>query len=208
MKSHRNLMIGFVLLLAGVLGLVTMDGMMDRDGMKRMMKNMMGARLPPGINPADLPEPGSAGARLLAQYCTQCHEMPGPGMHSASEWPPVAARMNQRMQMMSGRVMMGMRPDIQVPTRRELAALIAYLQKHAQKTIDKNQYQDLNTSAGKSFAAVCSRCHALPDPKQFTADEWPVVVQRMIKNMKIMAKPVPDGETVETILGFLQKHAR
>ena len=183
-------------------------GMMDRDGMKEMMKDMMGAQLPPGINPDELPEPTSTGARLLARYCTQCHEMPGPGMHSAQAWPAIVERMNQRMQMLSGRSMMGMMHGIKAPTDSEIKTLIAYIQKHAQQPIDKTQYGDLNTPAGKLFNAVCSQCHDLPDPKQHAAEEWPAVVQRMTRNMELMGKPVPDLAALDMILGFLQKHAR
>jgi len=219
MKPYRNLIIGFVLLLTGVVGLMTtagsynsmrnmMGGMMDRDGMKEMMKEMMGGQLPPGVEPRDLPEPHSNGARLLGQYCTQCHEMPSPGMHTAEEWPRVVDRMNQRMQMMSGRGMMGMMHDINAPADGELEILTAYLQKHAQKPIDKTQYEDLNTPAGKLFDATCSQCHGLPDPKQHTADEWPAVVQRMTRNMELMDRPVPDRGALETVLGYLQKHTR
>lgn len=219
MSSYRNLIIGSVLLLTGVVGLMTTSGscssmgnmmgeMMDRDGMKGMMKEMMGAQLPPGVEPNKLPDPQSSGAKLLAQYCTQCHDLPSPGMHSAQTWPSVVERMSQRMQMMSGRNMMGMMHDIEAPTDRELETLISYLQKYAQKPIDKSKYEDLNSTAGKSFEAICSQCHVLPDPKQHTVDEWPAVVQRMMQNMRLMGKSVPDEEAVETILGFLQKHAR
>jgi len=219
MSPYRNLIIGSVLLLTGVVGLTTttgscnsmenmMGGMMDRNGMKGMMKEMMGAQLPPGIEPKELPDPQSNGAKLLAQYCTQCHDLPSPGMHSAQAWPSVVERMNQRMQMMSSRNMMGMMHDIKAPEDRELEVLIAYLQKYAQKPLDKSQYEDLNSTAGKTFDVICSQCHALPDPKQHTGDEWPAVVQRMVQNMKLMSKSVPDEETVEMVLGFLQKHAR
>ena len=221
MKNNQNLIIGVVLLIVGAVGLnglwsrtgMSMSGMMgggmmERGGMKEMMKEMMGTQLPPGIDPGDLPEATSNDAKLLGQYCTQCHEMPGPGMHTAEEWPNVVDRMNQRMQMMSGRGMMGKMHDIEAPADGELETLIAYLQKHAQKPIDKTQYEDLDTSAGKLFGDVCAQCHALPDPKQHTVDEWPAVVQRMTRNMEAMGKPVPQRDALKTILGFLQKHAR
>lgn len=144
MRRNRTLIIGVALFLAGATGLMSlysppmsmagmMGGgmMMGRDGMKGMMKEMMGAQLPPGIDPRDLPEATSNGARLLGQYCIQCHEMPGPGMHTAEEWPRVVDRMNQRMQMISGRNMMRMMHDIKAPSDNELQSLVAYLQKHA-----------------------------------------------------------------------------
>ncbi|MHB8535508.1 MAG: c-type cytochrome [Sulfuricaulis sp.] len=171
-------------------------------GMREMMQRMMGDVLPPGIDPKLLPDPGARGAHLLERYCSQCHNLPGPGMHTAAEWPAVVQRMNGRMQMMSGGMM-----KIHAPSAAELSALLAYLQKHAQKPMDVAQYPDLNTPAGKTFHAVCTQCHALPDPKQHTANEWPAVVTRMKKNMSIMGKKVPDAAATEAITGFLQHHA-
>ena len=122
--------------------------------------------------------------------------------------PRNAPRLRRPAEMMSGRGMMGMMHDISAPSDGELEILTAYLQKHALKPIDKTRYEELNTPAGKLFDATCSRCHGLPDPKQHTADEWPEVVQRMTRNMQLMGKPVPDREALDTILGFLQQHAR
>ncbi|HFD86387.1 MAG TPA: hypothetical protein ENJ35_01790 [Gammaproteobacteria bacterium] len=202
MSPYHNLIIGSVLLLTGVVGLMTTSGSCSSMG------NMMGAQLPPGIESNKLPDPQSSGAKLLAQYCTQCHDLPSPGMHSAQAWPSVVERMNQRMQMMSGRNMMGMMHAIDAPTERELETVMAYLQKQAQKPIDRSQYEDLNSMAGQSFDKTCSQCHALPDPKQHTIEEWSAVVQRMKQNMRLMGKSVPDEETIESILEYLQKHAR
>lgn len=221
MKNNRNLIIGVALLFIGVIGLISLTSrsgismgwmmgggrMMGGEGMKTMMKDMMGAQLPPGIDPKDLPEATTKGAQLLGRYCSQCHEMPGPGMYSAEEWPPVVDRMNQRMQMMGGRGMMRMMRGIKAPSDSELQILVAYLQKHAQQAIDKTQYTDLNSPGGKTFMATCSQCHALPDPKQHTKDEWPGVVDRMTRNMDVMRKPVPNREILGTIVAYLQKHA-
>tara|TARA_R110002167_G_scaffold26395_1_gene90975 strand:+ start:368 stop:994 length:627 start_codon:yes stop_codon:yes gene_type:complete len=182
------------------------EGMQD---MKGMMQRMMGDLLPPGIDPVLLPEPQSQGASLLARYCNQCHQLPGPGMHTASEWPAVVERMNRRMQMMGGRGMMGMmmvRVEALAPS--ELQVLVRYLQTHAQRPIDRAQYSDLNTPAGQAFEASCSRCHVLPDPQQHTSDEWPGVVARMKKNMAAMGKTVPDEATLGEVITFLQNHAQ
>jgi hypothetical protein len=124
-------------------------------------------------------------------------------MHTADEWPSVDDRMNWRMRMMSG-----MMHDIKTPADNELRTIVAYLQRHAQKPMDKTKYTDLNTPAGKSFEAICSQCHALPDPKQHTVDEWPGVVGRMAQNMKAMGKPLPDRATLEPVVEFLQTHAK
>lgn len=88
---------------------------------------MMGG-MPPAIGPAELPEPNSAGAKLVTQYCMQCHGLPSPKQHSASGWPPTIARMNSRMQWMSRN---NSPMNIQAPTGEELRTLTAYLQKHA-----------------------------------------------------------------------------
>lgn len=221
MRSNRSLIIGVALLFIGITGFNVIPGlhmsmgsmmngrmMMDANGMKEMMQDMMGAQLPPSIDPGDLPEATSNGARLLGQYCTQCHEMPGPGMHTADEWPPVIERMNWRMQMMSGRGMMSMMHDVKAPSDDELDTLAIYLQKHAQRAINKTQYKDLDTPAGQAFEATCSQCHALPDPMQHTTDEWSGVVQRMKRNMSVMGKDVPNQKTLKTIVEWLQGHAR
>ncbi len=49
--------------------------------------------MPPGLMPAQLPDAGGQGALLMQNYCTQCHELPGPGRHTAEEWPQVLDRM-------------------------------------------------------------------------------------------------------------------
>ncbi len=219
MKNNRNLIIGVALLFIGVIGLYGLSsrtgmsmggmmgsgGMMGGDRMKTMMKDMMGTQLPPAFDPGKLPDATSSRARLLGHFCTQCHELPGPGLHTAKEWPSVVARMNRRMQMMSGRNMMH---DITAPSDKELQILVAYLQRYAQQAIDKTQYTDLNSPAGKAFSAACSRCHALPDPKQHTVKEWSEVVERMIRNMNVMGKPVPDQKSLKNIVRYLQKHAK
>jgi cytochrome c5 len=177
-------------------------------GMREMMQRMMGDVLPPGVDPNLLPEPESRGARLLERYCTQCHNLPGPGIHTATEWPLVVNRMNGRMQMMSGGGMMGGgMMGVSVPSAPELNALNEYLLKHAQKPIDLAKYPDLDSPAGRIFQGACAQCHALPDPQQHTSPEWPTVVTRMRKNMSTMGKPVPDEPTTKTIIEFLQRHA-
>lgn len=56
-------------------------GWANRDNME-MMQDMMSGRLPPGIEPEDLPETDSTGAKLIVRYCTQCHNLPSPSMHT------------------------------------------------------------------------------------------------------------------------------
>jgi cytochrome c5 len=84
-----------------------------------------GAVLPQAMNQAALPDAQLPGARLLGSYCTQCHGLPNPALHSAEEWPAVAERMYGRMQLLSpaGRV--------RKPDAREFEAIVDYLQTHA-----------------------------------------------------------------------------
>lgn len=199
--------LAYLLMPATVTG--QMMGGNNMKGMREMMQRMMGDVLPPGIDPALLPEPRSKGARLLGRYCVQCHNLPGPGRHTAQEWPAVVHRMNQRMQMMSGHGMMGMMMgQVAAPSERELQSILDYLQAHAQRPIDPTHYPELATVSGRAFQTTCARCHALPDPRQHTAGEWPAVVARMQQNMLTMGRTVPDGKTLGEIIGFLQRNAR
>jgi cytochrome c2 len=182
------------------------QGMMGGEGMREMMQNMMGDMLPP-MNAAQLPDPDSKGALLLQQFCTQCHNLPGPGLHTAAQWPPVVNRMVIRMQRMSGHGMM-MMGRIEAPDKQELATILGYLQTHAQKPLGTRLAPGLETAAGKAFRDFCSQCHALPDPGQHTANKWPGVVERMKGYMESMGKEVPDEKTLREILGFLQRNAQ
>ena len=90
---------------------------------------MMGGAMPRGVDPAQLPESKSTGARLVNQYCAQCHGLPTPALHSAPGWAPVVGRMNARMQWMRQNSSMA----IAAPTSDELKAILAYMQTHATK---------------------------------------------------------------------------
>lgn len=180
-------------------------GMIDPDQMKKMMQEMMGGRLPPGVKPEALPEPNSPGAKLLIRYCTQCHNLPGPAMHTAEEWPAVDGRMISRMEMMAG--MKGMMMDIQAPTVEERKTLLAYMQQHALRPASQEALGAPNAPGLNRFRRTCSQCHALPDPSLHTAQEWPGVVERMRKNMAIMGKPVITDQERDEIVGYLRRQA-
>ncbi|HEY9050202.1 MAG TPA: hypothetical protein VIQ03_01580 [Gammaproteobacteria bacterium] len=74
----------------------------------------------------ELPEPQSQGAKLLNRYCTQCHALPNPKLHSAEGWNPTVERMRARMQWMSQND-----SGIAVPVENEFETLMIYLRKHA-----------------------------------------------------------------------------
>jgi hypothetical protein len=173
--------------------------------------------IPPGFTPAMLPEPQSAGALLTKRYCVQCHNLANPAMHDAKRWPSVVERMVPRMEGKGnmGKLMAEMMAGVEAPGAQETQAIIAYLNKHAQKEIDPARVPELNTPAAESFRLACGQCHVLPDPRRHTAKEWPAVVARMQKNMDWMnrvvgSKPNP-GEPqlkIEDINAFLARHAR
>ena len=173
--------------------------------------------LPPAVAPADLPEPRSTGARLAAAYCVQCHYLPNPAMHNAEKWPAIVARMVWRMQGRGnlGKIMQDMMADVKAPDAGEQAALVRYLQKHAQRELDPAQYPDIRSPAGRIFGIACSQCHVLPDPRRHTAREWPNVVERMRRNMQ-WANRITGDATLRTspeldtgeIIRFLQRNSR
>lgn len=173
--------------------------------------------LPPTFEAAQLPERGSRGAGLTMQYCVQCHNLPNPAMHHAIKWPTIVERMVLRMEGKGnyGQLMFEMMAGVKAPSAEETQALVAYLQKHAQTPLDARKYPEAFTAAGEPFRLACNQCHVLPDPKRYTAAEWPAVVSRMQENMAWMnrvvgTKPVP-GEPqlrIDAINAFLARHAR
>lgn len=150
---------------------------------------------PPGIGANDLPDPGSAGANLMATYCAQCHDLPSPAMHSATDWPGVVRRMWLRMERLpSGR-------QIQVPDEGGRAAMLGYLITNALKVSGSS----LPPGRGRAeFALVCSRCHALPDPRVHSAQDWLAVYLRMERNMERMNVSAPSQAQTGEILAYLQ----
>jgi len=173
--------------------------------------------LPPTFELHQLPERRSRGARLVVRYCVQCHNLPNPAMHHAAKWPAIFERMVVRMRGKGNlaELMQDMMADVEAPSVDEAGALLAYLQKHAQRPLDPKKYPAVNRPEGQSFKLACQQCHVLPDPRRHTASEWPAVVERMEKNMKWMnrvvgSRPEPDEPQlrVEEINAFLVKYAR
>jgi len=67
-------------------------------------------------------------------------------------------------------------------------------------------YPDLDSPAGRLFAQTCSQCHALPDPRQHTAAQWPSVVARMELHMKQSDMPLSGRRETKDIDAFLEQH--
>jgi cytochrome c5 len=183
-----------------------MPGGMMNGGGRGMMQHMMPDMLPPGISPEDLPEPDSPGARLVARYCGQCHNIPSPAMHSAQEWPAVADRMFYRMSMMSGSMEMMM--NVEPPTAEERKTIVAYLRKYAQRSIPPEAIPFPDTQGAAQFKKSCSNCHALPDPGAHTAGEWPQIVERMQAHMRAMNKGEMSENEKKDIVNYLVRNAR
>ncbi len=156
--------------------------------------------LPPeGVTAADLPDPNSTGAQLIAKHCAQCHALPQPSMHSATDWPSVARRMWLREDGLAASL------GVSVPTTSERFLMLQYLSTNALKVSGAT----LPAGPGReSFQLVCSRCHALPDPRNHSPQDWPTVFQRMEVNMARMKVPPLQGTQTTDILMYLQQASR
>jgi mono/diheme cytochrome c family protein len=116
--------------------------------------------------------------------------------------------MFNRMAMMSGMGGMGgmmrrwMTP-IRAPASEEQETILAYLQGHALWPANVEALGPPDTPGLALFRQTCSQCHALPDPTLHTADEWPVVVERMRRNMETMGKRVIADRERDQIVGYL-----
>jgi len=156
---------------------------------------------PPGFDPQALPEPGSVGAQVLQRYCVQCHALPGPGRHTAEDWPAVLERMVTLMDV--SRRFRGLMGSIDMPDPHEQQALRAYLNAHALRPMVEAPAGD----DGVAYARTCGACHALPDPRQHPADQWSAVVARMERNARVMGR-VWDGEGALQSVAYLQGRNR
>ena len=173
--------------------------------------------IPPGFEPAMLPEPRARGAQLTQRYCVQCHNLANPTMHDAARWTSVVRRMVPRMEGKGnmGKLMTEMMAGVEAPSLEEEQAIVAYHRKHAMRAIDAKRMPEVNGPRAESFRVACGQCHALPDPGMHTAKEWPAVVERMQKNMEWMNRVVGSKSTpgepqlkIEDINAFLIRHAR
>jgi cytochrome c5 len=169
------------------------------------MQQMMGDILPIGVEPNQLPDPESNGAKLLSQYCSQCHKVPSPRLHTEQEWPFVLTRMVKRMDRMElgGMGMM----QIESPSQADLEIISRYLEAHSMVGLDSQQLMEMTGPGVDAFREVCSACHALPNPRQYTRDTWPVVVDRMTQNMRALNRVVPSDSVLGQVIKFLQSNA-
>jgi mono/diheme cytochrome c family protein len=154
--------------------------------------------MPPGLMPNQLPDAGGAGAALMQGYCTQCHAMPGPGRHSAEEWPQVLDRMLVLMDVADR--FGGLLGNVKTPSSDERDQLRSYLVLHALKPMTGTP-QGAGASA---FQNHCSACHALPDPARYNHVDWPGLIKRMQHHMVVMKYAPPSADTLMQVQLYLQ----
>lgn len=80
------------------------------------------------IEAARYPDLAGVEAQSFRLACSQCHTLPDPRRHRASEWPAIVARMERNMQWMNRVV--GNRKDRTEPQLR-VEEILAFLQKHS-----------------------------------------------------------------------------
>ena len=170
-------------------------------------ENIKRVAIPGGLTANTLPDSKSKGAGLFASYCSQCHNLPSPRMHSTSDWPMRFEKMMDHFKLMAGTA-----PDIKMPTENEKQEIVSYLQKNG--FVGLAEYASLLTEPeGFNVAWFCSACHAVPDPIQFpakgatqlSAKEWYLVVDRMNTYRKKQGREVISGSDKKLIVDFLTK---
>jgi len=157
-------------------------------------------KMPPGIiDSSQLPNDSTGGVELMQKYCEQCHYLPGPGRHTAAEWPQVLEKMNTLMEVSSR--FGGLLGKVKEPSQSERLQIREYLL--------GNALQPMVSSAvglgASSYQYNCSGCHALPAPAQHRSEEWPAIMARMAHNREVMKHAPLSAETQLTILAYLQR---
>lgn len=71
-----------------------------------------------------------------------------------------------------------------------------------------SDYPESASEQVQLYLTKCGECHAAPLPKIHTARQWPGVVQRMQFRMTSKAMPKLNKYEMNTIVNYLQKHAR
>lgn len=156
--------------------------------------------MPPGLPAQLLPDATHPGAALMQQYCSQCHALPGPGHHTASEWEPVLA--NMVLLMTVAKQFGGLMGRVEAPSPEAQQQLQSYLTLHALKPL-----LQMPTGVGAAaFATHCGACHAVPDMSQYRHYAWPELLTRMQHNMQVMRYPLPSKPALLQIQYYLQDY--
>lgn len=160
---------------------------------------------PEPVDPKSLPEPESAGAKLLKTKCTECHGLVTPRQHAAQEWPSIVNRMDHRMQMMARGMGMMRSMHITPLTSAEKATLLDYLERNSFRAAATQAAPAPGDAPAQAFFRTCSRCHAPPDPGLHTPAEWDAVVARMAKNMEQQGFGLLPDQERELVLKYLSR---
>lgn len=158
--------------------------------------------VPPGIDPAQLPERSSTGAQVLQRTCTQCHNLPGPGRHTREEWPAVLARMETLMKV--SRFYRDLLGPVAMPDAGERASLAAYLDAHALRPLPPRPSTLPVDGSERLYRETCGDCHAAPDPRAYPVSAWPAMLARMESHRAKMGRPamtVSQHDAVERFSG-------
>jgi len=161
----------------------------------------MGGLLPT-LEIDDLPDSESNGAKMTFFYCRQCHNVPGPGMHTVEEWSHVFWKMYWRMHLMNAQF-----KNFKVPKYDEGQVMYEYLKQNAMHSV---KAADVDTAAtgAKEYMRTCMQCHQLPNPQMHVKKQWPEVVKRMRRHMKSMSKITPSKTDMNAIIQYLKEHAK
>lgn len=150
---------------------------------------------PPGIEVADLPNPSARGAGLLGTYCVDCHALPSPLAHSATDWPATVRRMWLRMERIDSTY------GVPVPNDAERFAILDYLLANSLRVSGAA----LPAGPGReTFSTTCSQCHELPDPRQHTGADWTAVVRRMATHMEAILGVTMPATDLGAITNYLR----
>jgi len=163
--------------------------------------------IPFGLTADKLPDSQSKSAALYAKYCSQCHNLPSPRMHSADEWPLRFEKMMDHARLMAGtsaRLMAGASPAVKMPTFTEKEEIASYLGKNGFIELPANSPL-LGEPQAFNVLWFCSVCHAVPDPDQFPADEWSKIVDRMNGYRKKQGRDEMSNADRKAIINFLAK---
>ena len=160
--------------------------------------------MPPGLKSEQLPNAGGQAALLMQNYCTQCHELPGPGRHTAEEWPQVLDRMLVIMDVADR--FGGLLGNVKTLSSDERDQLRSYLVSHALKPLAQTPRKAGLGAGARAFENHCSACHALPDPAQYDVN-WSGLIKRMQRNMQVMKYLPPTADSMMQIQLYLQNNS-
>ena len=154
--------------------------------------------MPPGLLPDLLPDAKGKAATLMQTHCTQCHALPGPGRHTAEEWPQVLERMFVLMDVADR--FGGLLGNVKTLALEERGQLSDYLVLNSLKAMTTKP-QGIGAAA---FERHCVGCHALPDLSQYKQIDSTSLIKRMQHNMEIMKYEPPTTAAMMQIQLYMQ----